>query len=492
MGLIFYMIYKGLFIKAIHLKYLILLLSVIVINSGCEQDISISPQEPEPQNGKIVFDSNPHGFTIFLNGRNTGSITPDSLAFLNKDNYQITLKKKYYKDSVFTLQLLQDDRKNLFIDFISNPTMYGKINLFSIPAGASIKVFDSLLTSITPDTIENLLPGEYNITLSYPQHRSNTFTAIVESGSMNLYSKVLQDTSVWVDFQVFNSGIISNNLKCVTVDQNNYKWIGSIDKGIMKFDGNNFISFNNSNSNIPSNRINTIKVDHNNNIWVGTNNGFGIFNGTGWTNFNKYNSPLTSDDILSFDFDDQGNAWIGTTSGLFKFDGTNWTLYNDTDYNLWCNDLKISPENSIWIATNSGIIEFKNENLNYYTDSIYSYPTKIVSAIDIDQLGNIWSCHQNTPGKRNGVSIFDGTAFLNKYYGTASNSLNDVYVDNNNQKWISTIEGLVLVKQDGSTTIFNKSNSLVSSNAITSCCKDLEGNLWITTFGGGLNKLKNQ
>ena len=131
------MIYKKL--KAIEKNFCLgfLLLSITFLIIGCEQEISTSPIEPEPQKGKIVFDSNPQGFTIFINGRNTGSITPDSLSFLDADNYQITLKKKYYKDSVFTLELLQDERKNLFIDFISNPTMYGKINLFSIPAGAS-------------------------------------------------------------------------------------------------------------------------------------------------------------------------------------------------------------------------------------------------------------------------------------------------------------------------------------------------------------------
>jgi sugar lactone lactonase YvrE len=486
------MIYKELIIKTTIIKLLFLLFTIFAIVLGCEQEISTSPVEPEPQKGKIVFDSNPHGFTIFINGRNTGSVTPDSLTFLDSDEYQITLKKKYYKDSIFTLQLLQDERKNLFVDFISNPSMYGKINLFSIPAGASIKISDSLITTTTPDTINNLLPGIYSITLSYPQHRSVTFDAIVESGMMNLYSKVLQDTSVWVDFQVFNSGLISNNLKCVTVDQNNYKWIGTIDKGIMKFDGFNFIEFNTSNSGIPSNRINTIKVDNNNNIWVGGNNGFGIYNGSSWTNFNKNNSPLTSNDILSFDFDDQGNAWIGSTSGLFKFDGTNWTYYNDSDHNLWCNDLKVSSENSIWIATNDGIIKLLNDSLTYYPDSVYFYPTNTISAIDIDGLGNIWSCHQNTLGKRNGVSIFDGSTFANKYFGSTSNSLNDVYVDNNNRKWISTIEGLVLINQDGSTNLFNKASSLISSDAVTSCCKDNDGNLWITTYGGGLNKLKNQ
>ena len=319
-----------------------LILIIAVLTLSCEKQLSTSPEDPIPQRGKLVFESNPTGFTIFINGRNSGSITPDSLVFLNAGNYDITLKKKYFKDSVFTIQLFEDERRNLFIDYINNPSMYGRINLFSIPAGASIKLFDSLLTSTTPDTIEHLLPGNYTITLSFPEHRSITFNAIVESGKINLYSNVLQDTSHWVDFQVFNSGIVSNNLKTIAVDKNNYIWIAPVDKGLQKFDGENFVLFNTANSNIPSDRVNVIKVDNANNIWIGTNNGVGVFNGVSWINYNKNNTPLTSNDILSIDFDAAGNKWIGSTSGLYKFDGNNWMRYNDLNLNLWTNDFKIA------------------------------------------------------------------------------------------------------------------------------------------------------
>lgn len=469
-----------------------LILIIVGFTLSCEKQLSTSPEDPIPQKGKIIFDSNPQGFTIFINGRNSGSITPDSLTFLDAGNYDITLKKKYFKDSVFTIQLLQDEQKKLYINYFNNPSMFGRINLFSIPSGASIKLFDSLLSSTTPDTIENLLPGNYTITLSYPEHRSFTFNATVESGKMNLYSNVLQDTSEWVDFQVFNSGIVSNNLKTIAVDKNNYKWIAPVDKGLQKFDGENFILFNTANSNIPSDRVNVIKVDNANNIWIGTNNGVGIFNGVSWINYNNNNTPLTSNDILSIDFDAVGNTWIGSTSGLYKFDGINWTRYNDANLNLWTNDLKVALDNSVWLATNSGIIKLKNEVLTYYPDSVYLYPTKIVSAIDIDQLGNVWSCHQNYSSKRNGVSVFNGTQFTNSYYGSNSNVLNDIFIDSNNRKWICTNEGLVLIKQDGSVITYNKSTSSISSNAVTSCCLDLNGDLWVTTFGGGLNKYKIQ
>lgn len=88
------MIYKRSEIVKKNLYFIFFLLTITLLIQGCEQEISTSPLEPEPQKGKIVFDSNPHGFTIFLNGRNTGSITPDSLTFLDANDYLITLKEK--------------------------------------------------------------------------------------------------------------------------------------------------------------------------------------------------------------------------------------------------------------------------------------------------------------------------------------------------------------------------------------------------------------
>ncbi len=483
----------NLFKNIIRDKFLFLLFLIIFLLSvGCGKQLSTSPEDPIPQKGKLVFTTEPQGFTIFINNRNTGSITPDSLTFLDAGIYNITLKKQYFKDSVFTLQLLQDERKELFIDYLNNAGMRGKLNLFSIPSGASIKISDSLIASTTPYTIDNLIPGIYTITLSYPQHRSVIFDAVVESGKMNLYSNVLSDTSQWVDFQISNSDLVSNNLKTASVDKNNYKWIAPVDKGLLKFDGQNFILFNTANSDIPSDRVNVIKVDDANNIWIGTNNGVGVFNGVSWTVYNKSNTPLTTNDILSIGFDNLGNKWIGSTSGLYKFNGINWTRYNDINLNFWINDLAVADDNSIWLATNSGIIKLKDEVITYYQDSVYLYPSKIVSAIDIDPSGNIWSCHQSDGGKRNGVSVFDGTQFTNFYLGFNNNILNDIFIDSGNRKWISSSEGLFLIKPDGSIINYTKSNSLITSNAATSCCIDLDGVLWITTNGGGLNKFKIQ
>ena len=95
----------------------------ILILLGCDKEVSKSPIEPEAPKGFIYIDSHPHGFTIFVDDRNTGRITPDSISYIDADQYEITLKKKYFKDTSVVVSLGEDEKKNLFIDILSNASM---------------------------------------------------------------------------------------------------------------------------------------------------------------------------------------------------------------------------------------------------------------------------------------------------------------------------------------------------------------------------------
>ncbi len=227
---------------------------------GCEKEVSRSPVEPDPSGGVINITSNPGGALIFQNGRNTGRLTPDSLTFLNPDAYEIILKLQYFKDTSVTVQLDRDARIALNIDYLSNQSMYGNVILFTVPAGASIFLNDSSLNRVTPDTLYGVLPGLYKAKFKLENYRDSEINVLVESSITRNFSVALRDTSVWVDFQTFNSEIQSNLLTSIAVDFNGIKWIGSSDIGLIKFDESNFVNFNTSNSGIPSNQINCLSV----------------------------------------------------------------------------------------------------------------------------------------------------------------------------------------------------------------------------------------
>ncbi|MFO7524833.1 MAG: PEGA domain-containing protein [Ignavibacteriaceae bacterium] len=474
--------------EIIFVIFLSFLISLIFIS--CDKEVSRSPVESEPSKGKLVVSSDPGNYLIFLNGKNTGRYTPDSLTFLDDGTYEITLKKKYFKDTSVVVTIYIEEKQEIFIDYLNNPSMYGKLSLFSIPPGGNIFLNDSLLMAITPDTIEGILPGEYIVKIKLQNHRDAVLEVNVQSSTVTSYSTALRDTSEWVDFQTFNSSIPSNSLTTIDIDGNNIKWVGSTDKGLIKYDEVNFTSYSTINSGIPSNIVNSVTIAPDNKIWVGTTAGLAVFDGTSWIVYDMNNSGLTANQINSVEFDQTGNAWIGCSAGLFKFDGANWTRYNNPQSSLWVLDTKI-VNNTIWIGTSrDGIYSMENEILTHFPDSIYLYPSINVSSAESDILGNIWFTHTPDSNRRSGVSYFNGSSFTSFVFGSVNVAVNHITTDNLNNKWISSYDGLLKYDASNNSKFYTISNSLLSSNRITATVMDEDGVLWITTSGGGLNKFK--
>lgn len=465
---------------------------IVLVFAGCDKEVSRSPVEPEVPKGFIYVNSEPDGFTIFLNDKNTGRLTPDSISYIDEGEYQITLKKNYYKDTSVVVNLGLDEKKSISIDILSNPAMYGRLYLNTSPEGAAISINDSLISEVTPVTLQNLLPGNYTVKFSLYNFRDFVLPVIVESSKTKSYNESLRDTSVWVDYQVFNSGIQSNSLTSISFDQNNVKWIGTLDKGLIKYDELNFTSFNTSNSSIPDNRINCISIDPQNRVWVGTDFGIGVFDGIGWTVYNRNNSELTSELINTIEFDDNGTAWIGTTANLVKIDGVNWTIYNEpSGWGDWINAIYIESDNNLWLGTTlNGIYRFENSTFTSLIQPLYGYISTTISSIDNDAFDQLWFGFQPDTTAGGGISYWDGTGFNNYYIGSPQIKVNQIFIDDSNFKWIATSEGFIVYDPQNNATPFRTSNSLISSNLINSCIRDLNGNVWVTTFASGLNKYK--
>ncbi|HQJ46487.1 MAG TPA: PEGA domain-containing protein, partial [Ignavibacteriaceae bacterium] len=100
------------------LRDFLLSVLVLILLSGCDKDVSVNPDEPQPSKGKIIVNSDPSGFVIYLNNRNTGSITPDSILFMNPGDYQITLKKNYFRDTSVVIHLAEDQELSVNIDLL--------------------------------------------------------------------------------------------------------------------------------------------------------------------------------------------------------------------------------------------------------------------------------------------------------------------------------------------------------------------------------------
>ena len=472
-------------------KYCLTILAALVFTVGCDKEVSQTPTAPPPSEGFIYVNSDPGAFAIYQNGRNTGRYTPDSLSFLEPGSYEITLKKLYWKDTTITVNVTEEEPSEVNIDYLSNQSMRGDLVFYTVPQGANIIINDSLLNETSPATITGLLPGKYNITYRLDDHRDDNFEAIVKSSVRKTYSSALRDTSVWVDFQIFNSGIPTNVLTAIAIDHDGVKWIGSLSNGIISYDDADFVNYNESNSPLPGNRINCISVDALNRIWIGTDFGIAVFDRSSWIIYDSDNSGLASEVINSIKFDDVGIAWIGTSRGLVKYDGATWQIYNDPLLRVWAMGCKFDNSGLLWIGTREdGIVTLENESLTFIP--VYKYLTRKISSVAKDHLGNIWFTHMPDSAKMSGVSFWNGNVFNNTPLGTSANNVNHVYIDSDNNKWICTWEGIVWFDAYNPSQTFRTLNSLISSDRTNASVTDQNGAVWITTSTGGLNKFKVQ
>jgi ligand-binding sensor domain-containing protein len=87
-------------------------------------------------------------------------------------------------------------------------------------------------------------------------------------------------------------------------------------EGLAKFDGVNWTVYNTSNSGLPSNYIRALAIDEKGNIWIGTaSQGLVKFDGKNWTVYKRSNSGLPDNNVTAIAIDGRGNKWIATGAG---------------------------------------------------------------------------------------------------------------------------------------------------------------------------------
>ena len=205
----------------------------------------------------------------------------------------------------------------------------------------------------------------------------------------------------------------------------------------------------------------------------------------------REHSGLTTDYINKIRFSENGTTWVGTAGNLVKFDGINWSVFEQSAGKDWINDFYIESENKLYIGTKlDGIFLFENQTFSWVRWWDYIYCTMTVSSIEKDKFNEVWFCFLPDTIGRSGISRWDGTTFTNIHLGTFQNKVNHIFIDEQNNKWVATSDGLLNYDNQNNSTFFNTLNSLISSNNVSASVVDSNGDVWITTSGGGLNKYK--
>ena len=247
-------------------------------------------------------------------------------------------------------------------------------------------------------------------------------------------------------------GLSSNYVECVAVDINNNIWFGTAN-GISIFDGNSWTVINQStHPNLLSNNIKTITAASNGDIWVGTDYGANKLNsgiiGSSWLSFTTANG-LANNKVVSIDEEPNGNIWLSHSSfsaGVSIYDGVSWNSYNSPDL-----------------------------------------PVSGVCATAFDSNGNVWFA-----SPLDGLAHYDGSTFshYNTSHGLLSNYSTSICVDNNDNIWLGSGDGMTVI--NNSLSQFNYHTIMYSLpppdtlNPVVEIAKDGWGRIWTTIYVGYL------
>lgn len=270
--------------------------------------------------------------------------------------------------------------------------------------------------------------------------------------------------------------------------------------------------------------FNDIDIDNNGLLWLSSINN-GVYKIRFPQKLYSYlYANMLADDVSSTDnnygirslFQSRdGSLWIGTRRGNLycidpktgktkkTFNGIHSNVYNimeDNAGNLWLSSkggglMKVSPSNKS--ADGFTVSEYRHNPHDRYSIS----DDKVYYTFQ-DTHGRIWVCTYggglNLMVQRNGKTIF-----INKNNELKSYPGNDLYQnvrqiveDKNHTLWVATTDGLLAFDADfknASKILFNNfrqnGNTTVVDNDIYSLLKDSRGNIWISIFGCGLNKV---
>jgi len=223
-------------------------------------------------------------------------------------------------------------------------------------------------------------------------------------------------------------------------------------------------------------KVRNLLVDRDGNLWVG-------MIGTGLARLRP--APLTaygkdeglSDSSFSTVFQDrEGRIWLGGDL-LYWFDGHRFHLFPGV-----VNILTIAQtrDGDVWFGGYGGAYRLRSGVLTHF-----KVEAPAVKAIFQDREGTLWigTLTEERPG---GLYRFrDGK--LEQVPGTSD--VRSITEDRDGGLWSGGLEGLRYVR--GSKAVLYDQKQGLSNNTVYDIHQDSTGTLWVATYGGGLNRLRD-
>jgi PAS domain S-box-containing protein len=355
------------------------------------------------------------------------------------------------------------------------------------------------------------------------KHLTNSLRFLILIGILSyIFPRVIDAQTQNIRFKhlTIDNGLSQSWVHSIVQDKYGFMWVGT-DDGLNRYDGYNFRVYKNNIRNkysISSSSIMTLFNDSRGNLWIGTKQGLNLYDRQNDRFVKNPKWPQT--EILAIAEDKNNTLWIGTTLDIHHLDveHDSITVYSANDVlrnknNLLssgsCGAIFVDSRNNLWIGTHNGLNLYdKGKKIFIYYYHEDHDPNSIISndvrSIAEDKAGRLWI------GTPDGLDLFTNAQDHPRkgifvHYQNNSKDQNSIsqgtvlslLQDDKHNLWIGTENGgldllnLNTYKKGVNSFVHFKNDpnreTSLSNNSIYSLFQDTQDNIWIGTFGNGIN-----
>jgi ligand-binding sensor domain-containing protein len=313
-----------------------------------------------------------------------------------------------------------------------------------------------------------------------------------------------------------DDGLSNSWVHSVLQDKYGFIWFGT-DAGLDRFDGYSLREYKNDfrdKNSISSSCVMSMLEDSKERLWIGTREGLNLYDIKN-DRFIK-NIVVQQQPAWSLAEDKDKNLWIGSTSNFWRYNLENDSVHTYTlpQRSIIVRTIFVDSRNNVWIGTYYGLAMYNKEKdsfVYYYHDD--NDPSSLgnnnIFSILEDKAGRLWI------GTQAGLDLFTNAQdrpqkgifehYQNDTKDESSISKGTVLSlleDDKHNLWIGTENGgldminLTNFQNRVNTFIHFKNDpslgTSLSNNSVYSLCQDEQGNIWIGTYGDGVNRINLQ
>ena len=311
------------------------------------------------------------------------------------------------------------------------------------------------------------------------------------------------------------------NIMAITEDAQNNIWLGASGEGLFKLSPDQqkatpnearFQHVNLADKN-GSEWIQALHTDRSGTLWVCAMSGLYRSQTANVNSFLLLPKGAGSDDerrFISIAEDKKGSLWLGTTSGILTYDRDSGAVRNYADAlsrlglpNVFqVEAITEDDQGKIWFATfGQGLLAYDVETDRFQqylpdrTDQNDIGSTRLLSLL-VDRTGILWIGSQNQ-----GVSFLNPDTLRFGHHridkltpDTVTPEITAIFQDRDDQLWLGASNGLFQIDANRKLVrrLMNEPDrpDSLSHNEVSCFLQDNQGNLWVGTRKGGLNRTK--